>query len=177
MPPFFPYIVPSVRGPRLLLRGLRRTELHVVDNGTQGSSADRLSRFLNKFSIATRIVPFVSPFLSRSLSARVAYREREKFDTDTEWGAGRPEGVLGASSLKRSVFRQVWWFRFPPDSSLRLAPIFSIPPRFSVCGISMSDRPTRSFVAFVPGTRIRALPVFTSRIIFKRRTRRQRGAT
>lgn len=75
--------------------------------------------------------------------------------------------------MKRSVFRQVWWFRFPPDSSLRLAPIFSIPPRFSVCGISMSDRPTRSFVAFVPGTRIRALPVFTSRIIFKRRTRRQ----
>lgn len=75
--------------------------------------------------------------------------------------------------MKRSVFRQVWWFRFPPDSSLRLAPIFSIPPRFSVCGISMSGRPTRSFVAFVPGTRIRALPVFTSRIIFKRRTRRQ----
>lgn len=77
--------------------------------------------------------------------------------------------------MKRSVFRQVWWFRFPPDSSLRLAPIFSIPPRFSVCGISMSDRPTRSFVAFVPDTRIRALPVFTSRIIFKRRTRRQGG--
>lgn len=77
--------------------------------------------------------------------------------------------------MKRSVFRQVWWFRFPPDSSLRLAPIFSIPPRFSVCGISMSGRPTRSFVAFVPGTRIRALPVFTSRIIFKRRTRRQGG--
>lgn len=51
--------------------------------------------------------------------------------------------------MKRSVFRQVWWFRFPPDSSLRLAPIFSIPPRFSVCGISMSGRPTRSFVAFV----------------------------
>lgn len=77
--------------------------------------------------------------------------------------------------MKRSVFRQVWWFRFPPDSSLRLAPIFSISPRFSVCGISMSGRPTRSFVAFVPGTRIRALPVFTSRIIFKRRTRRQGG--
>lgn len=48
-----------------------RTELHVVDNGTQGSSADRLSRFLNKFSIATRIVPFVSP-LSLSLSLRTS---------------------------------------------------------------------------------------------------------
>lgn len=29
-------------------------ELHVVDNGAQGSSADRLSRFLNKFSMASR---------------------------------------------------------------------------------------------------------------------------
>ena len=146
-PLFFPYTVPSVRGPRLLLRGCR-TELHVVDNGTQGSSADRLSRFLNKFSIATRIVPSISLSLSLSLFPHESRTVNEKNLIRTRGqGAGRPvKESLEPSSLKRSVFRQVWWFRFPPDSSLRLAPIFSIPLSFSVCGISMSARPPRSFV-------------------------------
>lgn len=80
--------------------------------------------------------------------------------------------------MKRSVFRQVWWFRFPPDSSLRLAPIFSIPRpflRFSVCGISMSD--SIAFVALAPRvyTCTCSTGFYISRIIFKRRTERERG--